>query len=57
MQALMIGLTVAYDKVEFRKPLSKSPIRELTKRPHQEQKASPHLPHRVGKDAELPRRS
>ena len=56
MQALIIGLAVAYDKVEFRKPLAKSPIRELTKRPHQEQKALPPLPHRVGKDAELPRR-
>jgi uncharacterized membrane protein len=57
MQVLMIGLAVAYDKVEFRKLLAKSPIRELTKRPHQEQKAAPPLPQRVGNDAELPRRS
>jgi uncharacterized membrane protein len=57
MQVLMIGLTVAYDKIKFRKLMAKSPIRELTKRPHQEQKASPPLPHRVGNDAELPRRS
>jgi uncharacterized membrane protein len=57
MQVLMIGLTVAYDKIEFRKLMAKSPIRELTKRPHKEQKAAPPLPQRVGNDAEMPRRS
>jgi uncharacterized membrane protein len=57
MQVLMISVAVAYDKVEFRKILAKLPLRGLTKRPHQEQKAAPPLPHRVGADAELPRRS
>lgn len=30
MQVLMIGLAVAYDKIEFRKLMAKIPIRELT---------------------------
>jgi uncharacterized membrane protein len=52
MLVLMVGLTVAYDKIEFRKPMAKSSIRELTKRPNEEQKASPLLLHRVGNDAD-----
>jgi hypothetical protein len=53
----MICLAVGYDKVEFRKLLAKLPIRKLTMRPHQEQKASPTLPHRIGSATEPRRRS
>lgn len=53
MQILMIGLAVAYCKIDFGKFWAKLPICELIKRPCQEQKAAPPLPHKISNDAEL----
>ena len=57
MQVLMIGLAVAYDKVESGKFWAKLQVHGLTKRPHQDQKAAPPLPHKIGNDVDPPCRS